>query len=69
MVIEVPDEKLTTLERTVIRRIMERAPHASYMDLQMRIDEHEERFEADWLRYAKITLQPLPGQAVEAPCP
>ena len=57
MILEIPDERLNPAIRRWLRRLIDRAEHASYANITVRRSGLDEKFEADWVKYLTIKVE------------
>lgn len=54
MRIEIPDDCLSELVKASLPKTIERAKHAHYTNVVLRINGEDVTVEADWIKYMKI---------------
>jgi len=54
----ITDENINSLQVTSIQRLIDRLKHAHHTDLRVRINGHDEWFQADWIKHLQRTHPP-----------
>ncbi len=57
MILEIPDERLNEPMRRWLKRLLDRAQHANYVNVTVRRSGRDEKFEADWIKHLEIKAE------------